>query len=97
MPFVREILFTPDVEEKLWRAHGLTPWDVRHVISDPQMEARWDIDPSHGGRVIVRGRVPGRLGQLAYVSLRPVRIEDGVWACITAFVPSRDHRRPSPQ
>lgn len=88
MPELRDVLFSPEVIEKLWRVHGLTQWDVEQVIFDPDSEPRWHIDPEHGGRVIVRGATGGPSPRLVFVALRPVDPDRGLWACITAFSPS---------
>lgn len=91
MPEIRTVLFSPDVEEKLFNGHRLTQWDVEHVIFDPANEPRWDVDPNHGGRLVIRGYTPEAEPRLIFVSLRPVDMDEGVWACITAFPPSREN------
>ncbi len=88
MPQIREVLFSPAVVDKLWLVHGLTQLDVETVIFDPAAEPRWDIDQAHGGRVIIRGSTSGPSPRSVFVALRPVDIDHGIWACITAFVPS---------
>jgi hypothetical protein len=85
---ISEVIFPPAVEEKLWAVHKLTIWEVLQVVHDPEAEPpRWDDDPEHGGRVIVRGYTRGTAPRLVYVALRPIDWEEGVWGCITAFVP----------
>lgn len=52
MPEIREVIFSPDVEEKLWgRTRESTPRPI-------------------------------------FIALRPLDIDRGIWACITAFVPT---------
>ncbi len=88
---IGEVIFPPDVEEKLWMKHELTIWDVLQVVHDPEGEPpRWDEDPEHGGRAIVRGYSRGSNARLVFVALRPIDWEGGVWACITALVPSNE-------
>lgn len=54
-PPVREVLFPPDVVEKLWMKHQLSQFQVEQVIFAPDSEARWDLDDIHGGRLVIRG------------------------------------------
>ena len=85
---INEVLFTPEVEEKLWAEHELTTIEVRQVVHDEVAEApRWEEHPEHWYRVIVRGQTKGSNPRMVYVALRPVDYDQGVWACITAFVP----------
>lgn len=87
MPEIRELVFPAEIGEKIWRAHGLTEWDVKEVVFDPESELRWDVDEEHGGRAIVRGR---RGDRLVFVAVRPVDVARGLWACVTAFAPTRE-------
>jgi hypothetical protein len=88
---IREVVFPPDVEEKLWTQHKLTIWEVLQVVHDPEGEQpRWDVDPEHGGRVILRGQTRGTRPRLIYVSLGPVDLDEGTWVCITAFAPENE-------
>lgn len=58
-------------------------------MHDPEAEPpRWDEDPEHGGRAIVRGYTRGTNPRLVFVSLSPLDWQAGVWICITAFVPT---------
>jgi hypothetical protein len=42
---ITEVLFTPEVIEKLWLEHNLTQMDVEQaVFDDPSAEGRWDVD-----------------------------------------------------
>lgn len=85
---IAEVIFPPDVEEKLWARHKLTIWEVQQVVHDPSSEGpRWDDDPIHGQRAVIRGRTRGANARLMYVALRPVDWDKGIWACVTAFVP----------
>lgn len=59
MPEISQVLFPPDVEEKIWLVHGLTQWEVEQIVFDPDSEPRWDVDEEHGGRVIIRGYTRG--------------------------------------
>jgi hypothetical protein len=88
MPEVRDVFFPPEVVEKLWSAHGLTQWEVEEVIFDPESDPRWDVDPTHGGRVILRGRTRAPNSRIVFVALRLIDLDRGAWACITAFVPT---------
>jgi len=38
----------------MWRDRRLTQREVEQVIFDPASEPRWDVDRSHGGRLIIR-------------------------------------------
>jgi hypothetical protein len=88
MVWIGEVLIPPEVAEKLWIEHQITEWEVRQLIHDEDAEApRWDEDPVHGGRAIVRGFTRGTNPKRVYVALRPVDWEQGLWAVITAFVP----------
>lgn len=89
MEVVRVVLFLPEVLEKLRNKHGLTQSQVEAVIFDRASEARWDDDPKHGGRLIVRG-APSYGGRRLYVALSPVERPAGIWSCRTAFYPDRD-------
>ena len=82
-----EILIPPEVEEKLWSKHGITQWDVQQAVFHPESEARWDLDDEHGGRVVVRGWTAETQPRLVFIALRPLDLDRGIWACITAFVP----------
>jgi hypothetical protein len=90
MPKITEVRFAPEVADKLWRDHRLTQWDVEQVIFDPASEPRWDVDRTHGGRLIIRGPARGRAEGVMFVALRPVDPDVGVWDCITAFCPTRE-------
>lgn len=69
------------------------------MVFDPESEPRWDIDPIHGGRVIVRGHTSSQHPKLLFVALEPIDIGNGVWACITAFAPTNERygEREEPQ
>ena len=85
---ISEVLDPPEVAEKLWKEHSVTEWEVRQLIHDEDAEPpRWDEDPEHGGRAIVRGFTRGTNSRMVYVALRPIDWERGTWAVITAFVP----------
>ncbi|MCA1834620.1 MAG: hypothetical protein LC750_18140 [Actinobacteria bacterium] len=88
MPEIRQVVFSPQIVEKIWETHGLLQWDVENVVYGSESEARWDNDPVHGIRVIVRGLTGEASPRLVFVALRPIDPETGVWACLTAFVPT---------
>jgi hypothetical protein len=81
--WVGEIRFSPEVIEKLWTKHDLTPEEVRMAVAcGAHDEYRWDNDPAYGRRLIVEGSdSQGRIR--AY--LRPIDRRDGLWECLTAW------------
>lgn len=85
IPEIREVLFPPEVAEKLWNKHLLSQRQVEEVIFAPSSEPRWDVDEVHGGRIVIRGETLEAKPRDVFVALRPVDIDAGVWACITAF------------
>ena len=80
--WIGEIRFRPEVAEKLWDKHELTPEDVRQAVACGAHDRySWDNDPDYGLRLILEGSdTRGRLR--AY--LRPIDREDGLWECLTA-------------
>lgn len=86
-PEIREVLFPPEVIEKLWHKHQLSQYQVEQVIFAPASEARWDLDEVHGGRLIIRGETSEPAPRTVFTVLRPLG-HAGSWACITAFCPS---------
>ena len=87
---IAQVLFPPDVVEKVFALHRLTQWEIEQVIFDPQSQPRWEVHPKHGGRVIIRGKSKGHLHKDMFAALRPIDAEAGVWACITAFFPTSE-------
>jgi hypothetical protein len=85
---IRRLVVEPDVEEKIWVLHGISRWLLEGVVFDSDSERRWDLDPVHGGRLIVRGFTPEPDPRQLYVVLSPID-DEGTWRCLTAFVPSR--------
>lgn len=92
MPEIRDVVFSPEVEDKLFHAHGLTIWTVVAALLGPDSEARWDVDPAHGGRVVVRARTLEPRPRWIFAALRPLDVSGGVWSCITAYVVQRTER-----
>ena len=88
MPEIRRVLFSHEVVDKLFEEHHLTQWEVEQVIFDPESEPRWDVDDEHGMRVIIRGALARNPPRHVFVSLAALDPENGLWECITAFVPS---------
>lgn len=85
IPELREVLFPPEVAEKLWNKHLLSQRQVEEVIFAPISKPRWDVDEAHGGRIVIKGQTVEAKPRDVFVALRPVDIDSGVWACITAF------------
>lgn len=86
---IREVIFTPEVTDKLWSKHRLAQAEVEEVIFDPSSEIRWDESYKHGPRLVVRGSLGDPARQI-FLALRPVEDDPGVWRCVTAFEPTRD-------
>jgi len=86
---VQEVVFPPEVAEKLWVEHQLTQWEVEAMVFDPDSDVRWDEDEIHGIRVIARGMVKRQPPLLVFASFRPLDVEAGLYECITAFAPTR--------
>ena len=81
---IHEVIFPPDIEEKLWWKHGeLAQVDVDEAIDNPIEDPRWDVDPLHGSRVLIVGDTTN-FGTV-FVALDPVDPERGVWSVRTAF------------
>lgn len=89
MPSISRLVVPEDVADKI-REHGLTVWQVVRAVAAYGREARWDVHPVHGGRVIILAETDEEPPRLLFVALRPIDVERGVWSCITAFVPDRE-------
>jgi hypothetical protein len=79
---IETVFFAEATLEKLWKKHQLEQWEVEEAWEDSRADPRWDTDPRHGTRVIVRGWT--KAGEL-FVSLVPIDAESGLWMCVTAF------------
>jgi hypothetical protein len=78
------ITIDDETEHKLWFEHEqLTQLDIEEALDNLEGEARWDLDPDHGGRVIALGFCEAR-GHI-FVSLSPLDLERGTWSVISAF------------
>ena len=77
------VFYSEQVLDKLWRKHDLEQWEVEEALDDPSAEPRWDTDPRHGRRLIVRAHTKG--GRELFIVLVPIEASAGLWRCVTAF------------
>jgi hypothetical protein len=82
-PWIAEVLFDPQVADKLVSKHKVTPDEVKQaVLFSAYRDARWHNHPAYGRRLIVRGYTDNEVPILAI--LKPVNEADGIWECKTA-------------
>jgi len=90
MPDIKDVVFSPEVVQKLWEEHRLTQDEVEEVIYDPTNDPRWDVDQIHGGRVVILGETKRTPPRRLFVAIQLVDPGKGLWSCITAFEPTSD-------
>jgi hypothetical protein len=81
--WIAEVLFRPDVASKIRSKHNLSTAEVREAVCfGAHREARWNVHPDYGRRLLVRGATYEGKQIIAY--LRPMNEGDGIWECRTA-------------
>lgn len=84
---VKELYFSIEVEEKLWKKHQLTPRKVRKAARRSDVEIRFERHPRHGYRALAR--TIDEDGFEIVIWLTPINIEEGTWSVITAYTIKR--------
>ncbi|MGH2358074.1 MAG: hypothetical protein ACRDGJ_08685, partial [Candidatus Limnocylindria bacterium] len=80
--WIVRIIAEEAVENKLAAKHDLTLGELEEALCFyAYAQAVWDHDPTYGRRLIARGR--GGKPLIAY--LKPVREDEGLWECRTAW------------
>jgi hypothetical protein len=68
-PWIAEVLFDPEVADKLVTKHKVTPDEVkRAVLFFAYRDARWHDHPEYGRRLLVRGCTDDQVPILAILS-----------------------------
>ena len=80
---IYSVEITPGINATVNSKHRVTADEVLEVCYSRNHEARWDIDPDHGERLLVRGRT--RAGRRILVILHPVDPDQGQWRLKTAI------------
>ncbi len=84
---VKELYFSAEVEEKVWKKHHLTPLEVEYVVINKTVHAKFERDSQHGYRA--RVETYNSNGNVLVVWLKPINLDKGSWSVITTYLQER--------